>query len=58
MSVGLLVVQLLYGFYVLVHLSKWFTLFLVSVSRFIVTRSSFTLAPNVPGLGVVAVSQH
>jgi len=45
MSVGLLVVRLLYRFYVVGHLSQWFT-FSVYVSRFVVVVSSFTLAGN------------
>jgi len=40
MSVGLLVVRLLYRFYVLGHLSKWFTLFLyISVVLLLSCRS-------------------
>jgi len=54
MSVGLLVVRLLYRFYVCVHLSKWFT-FSVYVSRFVVVVSSNTLAGNVPIIAAVAV---
>jgi hypothetical protein len=54
MSVGLLVVRLLYRFYVCVHLSKWFT-FSVYVVRFLVVVSSFTLAGNVLRVGDVAL---
>ena len=54
MSVGLLAVRLLYRFYVLVHLSKWFTFSSVYVCRFVVVVSSFTLAGNGLRLGVVA----
>ena len=45
MSVGLLAVRLLYRFYVVGHLSKWFT-FSVYVVRFLVIVSFFTLAGN------------
>ena len=50
MSVGLLAVQMLYRFYVVGHLSKWFN-FSVYVVRLFVVVSSFTLAGNVFGLG-------
>jgi hypothetical protein len=53
MSVGLLVVRLLYRFYVCVHLSKWFTLFQFLVVCLMVAVSSFTLAGNVLRLGAV-----
>jgi hypothetical protein len=51
MSVGLLVVRLLYRFYVWVHLSKWFTFFSFFSRLFVVVGSSFTLAANGFGLG-------
>ncbi len=46
MSVGSLAVQMLYRFYVVGHLSKWFT-FSVYVVRLLVVVSSFRLAYNV-----------
>ena len=52
MSVGILVVRLLYRFYVCVHLSKWFS-FSRSSQSFMVVVSSYTLAGNV--LRVAAV---
>ena len=51
MSVGLLVVRLLYRFYVCVHLSKWFTF-----SVFVVSFS--TLAGNVSGIAEGGDSWH
>ena len=51
MSVGLLVVRLLYCFYVCVHLSIWFTFF---CPLFSVGSLSFTLAHNVLGLRIRA----
>ena len=46
MSVGILVVRLLYRFYVCVHLSKWFSFSRLSQSLMVVV-SSYTLAGNV-----------
>ncbi len=44
MSVGLLVVRLLYRFYVCVHLSKWFTLSLLFGRLFVVCTVVLPLA--------------
>ena len=53
MSVGILVVRLLYRFYVCVHLSKWFSFSRLSQSLMVVV-SSYTLAGNGKRLGDVA----
>jgi len=50
MSVGLLAVRLFYRFYVLGHLSKWFTFFLSLSSSLSAVSCRFTLAGNVLGL--------
>ena len=50
MSVGLLAICLLYRFYIVGHLSAWFT-FSVYVVRFLVVVSFSTLAGNGLGLG-------
>ena len=54
MSVGILVVRLLYRFYVCVHLSKWFSFSRLSQSLMVVV-SSYTLAGN--GSGIAAVGE-
>ena len=54
MSVGLLVFRLLYCFYVLFFLSKWFTFTLFFCSLLSVVSLSFTLAHNGLALGAVA----
>jgi len=47
MSVGLLVVQMLYPFYVSVHLSKWLTLFQFLIVCFMIAVSSLRLLVTV-----------
>ena len=47
MSVGLLVVRFLYGLYVVVHLSKFISLFSVFTRSMSAVSCRFTLADNV-----------
>jgi hypothetical protein len=55
MSVGLLVVRLLYRFYVCVHLSKWFTFSLFLVVCLLLSGRPLHLLPMFCGYPKVAI---
>ncbi len=58
MSVGLLVVRLLYCFYVFGHLSKWFTFFLFLVVCLLVSGRPLHLLPIGSGRGIAPPPSH
>ena len=58
MSVGLLVVRLLYRFYVRVHLSKWFTFSLFIVVCSLLSGRPLRLLVTFSGFAFGRVSEH